>query len=338
MPAITRPTLTRFNERGQCDNSTFDERIGVDVNSTRRKVWCAWSERFKAARAFLGYSQLERDGGGAVIGLRRLTPLKHPDNTGDYVNGAPYLWASAVGSTPYKVTGNAGTSAVDTSGRSNFQQAQIEIEYANPRYIVKEDADVTSYPAGNEWERYTRVEGGTSTSNYIMLPGGTLKYFRSAGAAAPHGLPINYNYGKVLTIQEIKLTWCRLPYDLYQIGSLSNWAKRIWGVAGTPPLLGKVNKTSFLGYPAGIVLFSDIRPIIRDSYFDVTEWDFEITLAIDMNGWNYKYYSPAAGASGRGWYKVATDSYYAEGSTPDDKSIYNEGALNYIFDVRDTVP
>lgn len=343
MPAITRPTLTKFNERGQRENATWTEAVAVDGSGSTRRVWLRWGERFLGSRAIVGFSQLEYSG-LIVTGLRRLTPLPHPDNTGNYTTGAPYLFASGVQSIrPFKVTGNAGNSGIDSSGRSNYLNADVEIQYANPRYVVLSEAQMPTWPA-DEWQRFVRIDDSTTTGTYIMLPGGTLKYWRPdvpTPTVRPNGIPINFNFGKVVSVTELKLTWCRLPFALYSFAAPTKWQKRIWGYApdAIDSLLGTVNKTAFLGYAPGCLLFSNIKPIPRASIFDITEWDFEITLGIDPNGWNYKYYSSADPSdTARGWYKVASDMYYADGSTPDEKSIYNERELRHIFDVRDTIP
>ena len=82
MPAIVRPTVVKLSERGPRDGSSPVESFGPGAATTQRIFRCEWANRFKAARAILGYSDLEYNGSGKIIGLRRLTPLRHSRSVG----------------------------------------------------------------------------------------------------------------------------------------------------------------------------------------------------------------------------------------------------------------
>lgn len=347
MPVITRPTLTYNAERGVRDGSSEVISYSNGGSSVARQEWVNWADRYKAGKFFLGYSALEYVSGtsGPIAALRRLTPMPHP-NAGNAVDDVGQFYAMKMPRIkPYKATGQV--TGADGLSRATFTKAEIEITYENPGYAVLTEADITVSGVwqNQEYRRFLRIMEPTQTVSYITLPGGTLKYITSTGTGAANGKAIGANVGKVFPVNQEKYLWCRLPYDLYNPSALSVWAKRIWGDPASPstiPLIGCVNKTSFFGRAPGTLLLQNVRPIPRDAMFGgVYEWDFEVQLAYNLNGWNKLYYYPAGtvGASDRGFFLVgAGTTYYAPGSVPDNYSIYNEREFSAIFDVRDTIP
>lgn len=350
MPAITRPTTTYLQERGTRDGSALNEQFGMGANSATRKIWCTWADRYKVARAYIGYSELARENMGdptEITGLRRLTPLPHPDaEVMPSADGPGNMFASRINSiTGYKAL--AGESSpyetnVNASVKRNvFTRAEIEVQYENIGYQVREEADLPSWPEG-EQDRFLEILEPTPSSSYVTLPGGTLNYIKSGGGSPPTGLPINFNVGKIFSTMQFKFLWKRLPFDLFDPTNQSSWAKRIWGDPAAPTaekLIGSVNKTTFLGFLPGTLLLENVRPIpVRSPFYFIWEWDFEFTLNYNPNYWNYLYYFPisSAGTTDRGFYLVgAGTTFYANGSVPDNYSLYNEREHALLFDVRD---
>lgn len=350
MPAITRPTTTYFQEKGTRDGTARVDQFGMGANSSNRLVWCPWEDRYKIARAIIGYSKLAKEDGidpDKITGLRRLTPLAHPDiNPLDLDDGPGNMFASRINSIKghKPLVGELSENDADINAlakKNVFEAAIFEVQYENIGYQVREDDEVTDWPE-NEFERFLEILEPTPSSSYITLPGGTLNYIRESGSTPPHGLPINFNVGKIFSTMQFKFLWKRLPFDLFNPIAQSNWAKRIWGDPADPDaekLIGSVNKTEFLGFAAGTLLLENVRPIpVRSPFYFIWEWDFEFTLNFNPNRWNFLYYfnNAAAGATDRGFYFVgAGTTYQAPGSLDDDTSIYNEREHKLLFDVRD---
>ena len=353
MAAIARPTTTFLQERGTRDGSAIDTQFGMNQNSATRPVWCNWDDRYKVARAFIGYSQLVKEDGShptKYTGLRRLTPLPHPDDqTADSDDDPGNMFTTRINSIKgYKA--KVGTSStletdVNASVKKNvFTRAELEILYENPGYQVRTETEMTAWPLG-EYERFFEVLEPQPSASLITLPGGTLNYIKNGGGG-PTGLPINYNTGKVFPTLQFKFMWHRLPYPLFDITNQTDWAKRIWGDPSTPvtslattPLIGTVNNATWLGFPAGTLLLENVRPIpVRSPFYSVWEWNFEITWNYNVSGWNYLYYFPVstAGATDRGFYLVGSGTtYYANGSIPYNYSLYNEKDHSFVLNVAD---
>lgn len=350
MPVIARPTLTYIAERGVRDGSGEIISYSPGGSSISRAVWVNWAQRYRAAKFLLGYATLEYVTGtsGPIAALRRLTPMPHP-NAGNAVDDVGQFFAMKISRIkPYKPLGQV--TGADTLSRTTNYRADIELTYENPGYAVLSEADITvgGIWQNQEFRRFLRIMEPAQTVTHVTLPGGTMRYIDPAGVVGTgkaHTKPIGTNVGKTFPVNQEKYLWCRLPYDLYNPSALSAWAKRIWGDPATPatiPLIGTVNKTTFLGRGPGTLLLQNVRAIPKEAMFGgVYEWDFEVQLAYDLNGWNRLYYYPAGsvGASERGFFLVgAGTTYYAPGSVPDNYSIYNEREFSAIFDVRDTIP
>lgn len=349
MPEIVRPTTTYYQELGTRDGSARVDFFGMGANGSSREIWCPWVDRYKVARAILGYSQLAKENAldpTEITGLRRLTPLPHPDaQVGGSDDSPGNMFATQItgirGHKPLAGVSSTLETDINASAKKNvFEKAIFEVKYENIGYQVYKDSEVPSWPE-NEAYRFVEVLEPTPSSSYITLPGGTLNYIRNGGGG-PTGQPINFNVGKIFSTMQFKFLWKRLPYDLFIPGAFTKWAKRIWGDpddSSVKPLLGTVNKTASLGFPAGTLLLENIRPIpVRSPFYFIWEWDFEITFNYNPNFWNYLYYFPVstAGTTYRGFYLVgAGTTFYANGSVPENYSLYNEREHALIFDVRD---
>jgi hypothetical protein len=346
---LVRPTITYFAERGVRDGSSPIERFGVDASDATRKFFVPWDERFLAASAILGRSEIEYyvDGGGnsTPTGLKRLVPLRHPDT----VVYPFYLWASHI--TEVKGHQFAGNRVGgDSSIANTFTKAEITVQYESVDYQMFNDSQVTNPATGeawvwpdDEWVRYTSIGEMTTSTEYITLPGGTIQYCRSTGTAEPHGRPIPFGTGIVKPIMEFKVTWKHIPFAIvspYGDEFFCPWKRRIWGDGDTiKPYIGSVNKTDFMGYKAGTLLFSNIRLIPKKSPYLVPEWDIEFTFAVDPYKWNYKLFVPTTSVGDNLEWLLAirptsgTTTHYAEGSIPDSKCIYNEREFTNLFRV-----
>lgn len=336
---LTRPTITYFAERGVRDGSSPSEAFTPDGSPSTRKFFVPWAQRFTAATAILGYTQIGYTG-STPDGLRRLLPLRHPDTS-----VFPYYWWAA-GITKvegHKFTGKRVGS--DSSTANTFEKAEITVQYEQVNYYMWDESAVvipgTSTPwiwPDDEWARYTSIGEIRTSTDYLQLPGGLLYYCRpSPSTDAPHNKPIPFNAGLILPIMEFPVTWKKIPYEIMSPYVDSPWRDRIWGDGTNPPYIGTVNKHDFLGYRAGTLLFSGIRLIERKSPFLVPEWDVEFTFAVDPRKWNYKAFIPPKADTE--WLLVVkrnndnTITHYAEGSIPDNKTLYNERDFTELFQV-----
>jgi hypothetical protein len=351
---IVRPQVNYLKERKVREHGSPIESLGISDTLATRSVWVPWEQRFIASRAILGYSKLQRDpGDNSVVGLNRLTPLPHPDIENVDTNAtSAYLYATKITEIkPYKPLQGELPPAIEQSmvvtggvaSRSQFLVADITVQYENPLYEVLEDEDENTGWPNHEYGRFLRFIEANDSVEYITMPGGTLRYIKDGGGG-PTGKTIAFNAGKIFPKQQLKYRWCRLPNDLYSpYYPATEWQKRVWGdpATATVPLIGKVNTTTFLGRRAGTMLFENIKPIPNPGMFgQLYEWDFEITIHYDPNGWNNKYFftSVAADVADRGFYLVgAGTTYYTPDLIPPNYSIYNVDDLDKIFDVRDVI-
>ena len=240
----------------------------------------------------------------------------------------------------------AGTATAGTYTVLTVDTGTNKITLNNPAGTVGQtvtDGTVEEVPGAysvREIERFVRILEPTPSFDYVQLPGGTFNFIKNGGGG-PTGVIPNTNFGRIFGTTQHKLLWKRLPFFLYNLSTPSDWQKRIWGDNDYPdrlPLIGTINKYYWAGFRPGTLLLENVRPIPVDSMFGyVYEWDIEFTLNHDPHGWNWKYYYPqSSNTTDRGWYYVGAGStYYAPGSVPDDKSIYNERDFDLLFDVRD---
>jgi hypothetical protein len=337
--------LAAMSEVGTREHTSPIEVMGPGTNSATRIFRVPYQQRFLAARAILGYSKLEYGTGGDVTGLRRLTPIPHPDlqpyGSGD---GPGNMVATSIRDIkPHRSIGSV-ISPYDSlvkafATRNVYAEADITVEYSNPGYSASSEMDLQEGIVGGwplrEAERFTVIQEPTPTSSYITLPGGVLKLAGVPGS--PGGIALAQNVGKIFPTLQFKVLWKRLPDLLFSLSTPTYWQKRIFGDPNVPtqyPLIGTVNKNLWAGFKAGTLLLENVKPIpVTAPFVGLYEWDIEFTFNLDVKGWNWKYYPIAPNNK---WYFVSNDGVvYPAGSIPDDVSIYNERDFNLLFDVRD---
>lgn len=152
MAAIVRPTVSKLSERGIRELSSPVESFAPGASTTSRIHRTEWTDRFIAARAILGYSKLELNGSNQIIGLRRLTPLPHPDiQAGEDLIGPGNMWATRINSITPQAPDPAGSSvstedsAAKTGGsakRATYLMADLNVQYENPGYSCLTEEDI----------------------------------------------------------------------------------------------------------------------------------------------------------------------------------------------------
>jgi len=328
--AITRPALTYCHEEGVRDGTSLRESFSMNANTSARKFRVKFEERYTAITRFCGYSRILRNGSNEPVSLERLTPLN-----GQFT-GRQLMYA--VGADLSSHHKQAGTTQGDTDATKIqlYQQSHLEIRYERVPYKVKEDLEVSGT---GEYDRFVSFDQLRPSADYLSLPNGCLKYVDPASAGVTGGVDgktIPYNIGKGLPVLEMKATWHRLPYDLFDPTNPEFWFKRIFGDPANDkrPYLGCVNSEAFLGYERGTILFSAMEMNRKTSPLLDLEWEIVFTFAYDPNKWNFKYYFSTSTGPDNGWFFVAKDTSIPPSSPfPDDHTIYNERNLYNLFKV-----
>lgn len=342
---IPRPVVDYLHERGVRDGTSVRRTFGPDGGTkTTRRVWCPWLQQDECILRHLGAQRFSYAGAqGAdpdsvpdnvlsVTGLERLVPLPDPQN--------PRLLANAITAITGHKQDDKFTEA-DGSVSAVYARAEIEVVYepvdfdAIPDEELKDDNGNLSWPDG-EWNRYTTITEPSPSVEYLTMPGGTLKYIRQGGGQ-PHGSLIPFNVGKVLPILEFHIIHRRLPFDVLNPfrRPCTKWFDRVFGNpdTGTSPMVGTVNKTKFLNYPAGTLLLANVKPVRSFGSLGQLQWDMDYTMAYDQHYWNFKYYHNTNSAYA-GWYLVGRgDTYYnpGDGTLPAGYSIYDETEFRNLF-------
>lgn len=347
MPALAYPDqatevdVWNVREAGVRDGSSSTERLEVDASSVEREYLVDWAYRYDFAWLMVGYAETWDNAGTTT--LSRLLPRDHPQ--------LPHLVATKITSiTGHKWTGISNppdADGYDTDDERNhghpayqwklagnvvnvYQDARVKVLFEHVPYALKEDADTTL-----ETERYISIDDPEPAAEYLQLPTASFKYLVSGGGGAPHNTSVPFNSGKVVPSELFRVTWHRLPEDVWQPGSVIQ--ERVYGDGTSVPYFGTVNKTELFGRPAGTMLLSNVFPKRKRSPLGFGfEWDITFEWTYKPNGHNNLYYFDSTTGGASGWYYVGRNgsSYAAPGSVADDDSIYNEREHANLFVVE----
>lgn len=350
----TQDTIDTWNVRegGARDQSSPTDTYEMNNSTSRRKYYVKWAKRYDFIAYMLGYSILWNDSGTTRIS--RLLPRKDPDATALIATKVTQLkgfqWKSNLITTttlgsagfatdPSRNFGHTGYQWSDGQA-STYTDADIEILFEHPDYFMVEDSTVYAADPYGELGRYVAPGDYDGSSEYLTLPGGMMKYAVSGGTPSPpHNQVIPFNNGKVLSQEKFQLIWKRLPYDIWS--STSDLFVFVYGDGGSNvPAVGRINKTTFYGRPAGTVLFESVKPILmRDPRGDFFEWQLTYNFTFNPYGWNNLYYYVKGGTNAGFYYATSEESggaavYRAPGSVPDNQALYNETELNKLFKAK----
>lgn len=216
------------------------------------------------------------------------------------------------------------------TGFAAFKAARITILFTTLPYSIYEDADINplSGTAG-EFIRYTTREM-LPTAQFLVRPVGSLKWVD--GPSADSVVATGSQHQMVIKTR-LRWTWHQVPDIGLFDGSGSDQG-------GFPTylvdIIGKVNQTSFFGYPIGTLLMEapEFIPINLpcppailglNNKYPPRAWNVVV---------NMLHFDPPAGTTNRGhnllphsnglWYKV----YNTDDPT---KSLYEEGEFQQIF-------
>ncbi len=304
----------------RADHEHIVDRLSPDSCQSTRWFSCDWEDRYHVVNYMVGevsvYTDADDDD---TVKLSRIMPQTHPDpQFGD-------LWM-ATGIPEIRGFKFLGTIDDDT-GLPDFERADIRVMFEPTPMLLKSDAGTTS-----EATRYVIYDGYAPTptemgSEYITLPGGSIRFNRAAGMGVPQDVPIPYNVGIVEGEEKFSIVWERLPMEVYAQGSVLRAAVQGNPEAGTRGLVGAINKTStVLNRPPGTCMLLGVTP---QRYLDPTGLGYVLRLKYDFlyraKGFlNFYYYDRAGSASG--YYQAGTTSTHLTIGTdavPDTFSIHH---------------
>jgi hypothetical protein len=278
------------------------EQLGPDGCGTPRLFSCRWEERYAAALVLVGYAKRYED----AFMRERISRLM-PDV---YAITGDQRWAcTKVRLSPYRYTGTI-SPILEGLDAPDFERCDIEATYEQVPYYLFEDV-LTTFD--NEFSRYVIYPGYpgaeiTSESQYVTLPGGTLKYL-NAGNVVPAGTPVPHSYGFPETYTNLTYVWRRVPFELWGAGT--DLTNRVKGTAGVRGMIGSVNLTTFDGHPPlSLQLRAVEEKLLPDPMFGYS-WDivYKLNKAEKLEGHlGFYFHSVRAAAGNPGYYQVGRSS------------------------------
>lgn len=210
-----------------------------------------------------------------------------------------------------------------------FEKYRVRVLFQQLPYNLQDDESTTS-----ETERYWQVLPSQGQTEYISLPGGVMHYVPAPGqnsALWPANVPVPYGIGRPVPSIMIAFKWWRLPYDAWGPNATdSNLYTAVYGdqEAGIDPLSGKINTTTFQGYPPGTLLFLTVEEeLVMDPMLSTLSWNLTFKFLVKYYGHNWLYAYAAGGpiGNGNGWYFVngVNTTWYDEADLPDNTSLFN---------------
>jgi len=279
----------------------------VNESTISAEYFCAYDELEAFICHMVGYQKIY-DKAGAYT-LTRLLPQAYPDKL------------STVATSIDEVTGHRYMGIQEADGRPIYDKWRVKIGFQHVPFLLMTDEEVGD---SSESERYLQELPSTAAPEYISLPGGILKFQKEVGGA-PSGTPIPYGVGFINTAVTVKKKWIRVPYSGWQKGSALR--ARVFGniEAGTEPYLGTINKTVFLGYAPGQLLFTGVEEeLMLDPVNEDQHWNLTYTwLAKSVSHNWFKFFDPAG--VNTGWYFASNDGFYYDTAVlPDGTSLFNK--------------
>lgn len=308
--------LMEIKTRGVRDGSNPTHTREYNSSIVSQPFSCKWDEFENFLVYMLGAAVVYDDAGTDQIS--RLMPQTFP--------GKPqFACVKLVSATGHKFDGTVNDRV------PQYTRAECVFQFDHVPFALSDDEETGQ----NETLRYLQVLPGTNDVQYLTLPGGTMSYWRATGAAVPHGKAVPFNIGKPLPTSIIARKWIRVPYEGWGTGT--PLYERVFGDGTAAPYVGTVNKTDFLGYKAGQLLYLGVEEELdKDPLGDALCWTLTHRWMYKPYGHNQLYYyetNKDVAAPANGWYFVGTKQYYAAGAIDDDRALFNEKEHRNLFKV-----
>lgn len=285
-------------EYGVKDGDSPNEQFDMTSATATRIIDVAWANRGIAAYQLLGYAQWNPvDPLNPVI--QRYLPDFHPD----------FPWMVATKISNIKGIGARGWTVANGTKIAKYQSARITVQYEFPDYDLQYDDYTVS-----EFDRYRTFEAKPA-AEYLSVPLGSgepyLKW--SQGRV---GKPFPGNVGFIVGSIDFHWKWLQVPFEALPFDD----------ILGT---VGRVNKTEFADCPAGTLLLIGVDYKRNNSPYGLRTWTIEYTARYNPRLHNnfYDFIPPSPG-----WYQASTTgTYYAPGSVPDGKLLFDEREYENLF-------
>lgn len=210
----------------------------------------------------------------------------------------------------------------------NHRYLEVEANYRT----IPFNLDPTN-PNTNERFRYVESKTTTASGEMLTLPGYAGYKYLTFDGSPPHGKPIPFNIGRVLTSGKIIKKWWRVPKTAIEYPSELH--RRIWGDPdmGTRGFIGTVNQYPIHGFREGMLMFE--TPELERTYDAVSDdWCFNVTYTWKVVPDLVNHLFSPASAGPPGFYLAALgNTWYAPGSVPDDTALYNERDHRLLYEV-----
>lgn len=346
------------------DHPTFE--LDSQGCSVRRMWFCDWAQRDNAIAYLLGASSVVRSGAAAADppeSLSRIMPQAFPD--------AGYSQYVAMAVESCKGARSAGIN--DVLGVPAYDSAKLIVRYEQVFFGLGTDAEYGGSASPTEYNRYTERLPSTSTTSYLGIPGSMMVYRTESGASPGGASPVTipYNVGKPETLTNIAFKWRRIPKSAWGTGT--PLYKRVYGDPGNTtvyvppgvpappagygwvvgsPYIGTVNRTEFLGYPPGQLLFDGVdEEVVPDPVSGEHCWNLTLKWIVkacqggppnapeQYGGHNYLYYGGKGGnvsiADNNPGYYLATRAgfWVYPGHIFDGACMFNERDHSNLFKV-----
>jgi hypothetical protein len=234
---------------------------------------------------------------------------------------ADFPWMVATNILSVTGIGQRGSYIANGLRAAQYDKARIVVEFSMPDYDILED-DYTE----NEFERFVTF-CTKPAAEYLSVPQtGTLKW--SDGPNVGRDFP--GNVGFVVGNIDMTWNWLQIPYEAIPFDTVQD-------------TIGRVNKYDWELFPggptaaAGTLLLTSWEPVRYNSPFGARTWDVNYTARYNPRLHNNFYDFNKGSYALSPFLQASVDgNFYAPGSVPDGKLLYDERDFFDLF--RPPVP
>ncbi len=234
-----------------------------------------YNMRGSFVRDVLGISYTETNVILGIYQLHRLAALYHPVYTWMQCHSVHFSYFQPDGS-ELKLPSQKPGYAFDYA---KYQHCQVTLRFKQLPWDYLTDADVSGSGRG-EWMRFTYDPDRTGNLDILsQTSGNPLKYAETGPTGPSVGSSFPSQVGLPVYKENFNFMWMYVPKD-YIISAVSGSISG-YGAFKIIQRLGTVNDATFLGYPAGTLLFAGVK-------FDRFQWPYK-TVGLSAYGYNVTF-------------------------------------------------